>query len=61
MGFFSKRREIDSDEHDRLMEKAKREGSQLLSDIRDRIADGTATREDMRIFNAGRKRGHRIK
>ncbi|MGW1636510.1 hypothetical protein [Streptomyces lavendulae] len=61
MGFFSKRPEIDHDEQDRRYEQAKRESGRRQSEIRDRIADGTATREDKRIFNATQKRGFRIK
>ncbi|WP_030201954.1 hypothetical protein [Streptomyces sp. NRRL S-87] len=61
MGFFSKRPEIDHVEQDRQYRQAKREGSQRLNAIRDRIGDGTATREDMRVFNAVLKRGRRSK
>ncbi|GHI88771.1 hypothetical protein [Streptomyces xanthophaeus] len=61
MRFFSKRPEIDHDEQDRRFEQAKRESGRRLNEIRDRIGNGTATREDKRIFNATQKRGHRIK
>ncbi|MFJ7153522.1 hypothetical protein ACIQUQ_01145 [Streptomyces sp. NPDC101118] len=59
MGFFRKRPEIDHVEQDRKLQQAKREGSQRLNAIRDRIGDGTATREDMRVFNAVVRRGRR--
>ncbi|MEU8529220.1 hypothetical protein AB0C77_27075 [Streptomyces sp. NPDC048629] len=61
MGFFSKRSAIDPDEQDRQIQKAKREGGRRLNEIRDRIGNGTATREEKRIFNATQKRGGRIK
>ncbi|KOU30886.1 hypothetical protein ADK52_03820 [Streptomyces sp. WM6372] len=61
MGIFSKRPETNHDEQDRQIQDAKREGGRLLNEIRDRIGDGTATREDKRIFNATQKRGGRIK
>ncbi|MFE6713306.1 hypothetical protein [Streptomyces sp. NPDC057695] len=61
MGFFDKRPAIDHAEQDRQIERAKREFAPRLREIHDRIDNGTATREDKRIFNAGRKRGGRIK
>ncbi|MEU6774111.1 hypothetical protein [Streptomyces sp. NPDC046759] len=61
MGIFSKRPEIDLDERDRQIEEGKRRGAQLEREIYGRIKDGTATKEDKRIWNAGRKRSGRIK
>ncbi|MFF7367402.1 hypothetical protein [Streptomyces tricolor] len=58
MGIFSKRPHPNED---RLIEEAKRRGAQLEREIYGRIKDGTATKEDKRIWNAGRKRSGRIK
>ncbi|KNB49220.1 hypothetical protein [Streptomyces caatingaensis] len=61
MGIFSKRSEIDHDERDRQIQEAKREGVRRLNEIADRIDNGTATREDKRVFNASRTRSGRVK
>ncbi|MFF2567840.1 hypothetical protein [Streptomyces sp. NPDC058084] len=61
MGFFSKRPEIDHAEQDRQLERDTREAGLRFREIRDRISNGTATREDKRIFNATRTRAGRIK
>ena len=61
MGFFSKRPEIDHAAQDRQLERDKRDAGRRMSEIRDRIGNGTATREDKRVFNATQKRGKRIK
>ncbi|MFF9527516.1 hypothetical protein ACF1DV_36965 [Streptomyces achromogenes] len=61
MGIFSKRPAIDYAEQERQIQEAKRHGAQLNREIYGRIKDGTATKEDKRIWNAGRKRSGRIK
>ncbi|MEV5372283.1 hypothetical protein AB0N12_23465 [Streptomyces albogriseolus] len=58
MGIFSKRPHPDEDRH---IEEGKRRGAQLNREIYSRIKDGTATKQDKRIWNAGRKRSGRIK
>ncbi|MFI6663098.1 hypothetical protein ACIBL8_47355 [Streptomyces sp. NPDC050523] len=58
MSIFSKRPHPDQDRH---IEDAKRRGAQLERQIYSRIKDGTATKDDKRIWNAGRKRSGRIK
>ncbi|MEU2518544.1 hypothetical protein ABZ732_07105 [Streptomyces pseudogriseolus] len=61
MGFFSRRPAITPDERDRQIEEGKRRGAQLNREIYSRIKDGTATKNDKRIWNAGRKRSGHIK
>ncbi|MFD3312556.1 hypothetical protein [Streptomyces sp. NPDC058694] len=59
MGIFSKRPAIDPVEQDRQIQAVKRESVQRNREIHSRIQNGTATPEDKRIFNAGRKpNGH---
>ncbi|MFJ9966417.1 hypothetical protein [Streptomyces avermitilis] len=58
MGIFSKRPHPDEDQH---IEEGKRRGSQLRREMYARLDAGTATREDKRRLNAGRKRADRIK
>ncbi|MFD9880101.1 hypothetical protein ACFWZT_01385 [Streptomyces alboflavus] len=60
MGIFSKRPATDHSEQDRTIEQAKREANQRRNTILNRVENGTATSEDKRIFNAGRKRSGRI-
>jgi hypothetical protein len=59
MGLFSKRPA--SSNTDQQIENAKLEGGRRLNEIRDRIGNGTATREDKRVFNATQQRGGRRK
>ncbi|MFF4405870.1 hypothetical protein [Streptomyces sp. NPDC001404] len=61
MGIFSKRPAKDPDQQDREIQQAKYEGSRLLEEVIERINNGTATRKDKRVFNAGRTRAGRIK
>ncbi|WEV26678.1 hypothetical protein OYE22_16830 [Streptomyces sp. 71268] len=61
MGLFSKRPHPDQDQHIEEVEEVKRRGGQLRREIYARIEDGTATKDDKRIWNAGRKRSGRIK
>lgn len=56
MGIFSKR-SVSQDEID----SAKREARKRHDAIVDRINSGTASREDKRVYNAGRTRSGRIK
>jgi len=60
MGIFSRRPAADPNEQDRQIQQAKRESVARHNEIVDRIKDGTATADDKRIFNAGRKRSGRI-
>ncbi|EST26104.1 hypothetical protein [Streptomyces roseochromogenus] len=60
MGIFSKRPPIDYDKQEREYRQAKREANKLMAEIRERLENGTATREDKRIFNAGRTRDGQI-
>lgn len=61
MGLFSKRPSTDPVTQDRTVQQAKREANQRRTEILKRVENGTATREDKRIFNAGRTRSGRIK
>ena len=61
MGICSKRPAIDPVQQDRELQQVKREANQRRDQILQRIENGTATREDKRIFNAGRTRAGRIK
>ncbi|NGO10200.1 hypothetical protein G5C60_22075 [Streptomyces sp. HC44] len=60
MGIFSKRPAADPVEQDRQLQQAKREATERNREIYGRIQNGTASREDKRIFNAGRKRSGRV-
>ncbi|WP_367324033.1 hypothetical protein [Streptomyces sp. HUAS ZL42] len=60
MGIFSKRPATDSVKAEREYRAVKREAVKRHNEIADRIQNGTATPEDKRIFNAGRKRSGRI-
>jgi len=60
MGLFSKRPATDPNEQDRQIQQAKRESVTRHNEIVQRIDNGTATADDKRIFNAGRKRSGRI-
>lgn len=60
MGIFSKRPAIDPAVQEHQIQQAKREAAQRRTEILRRLEEGTATREDKRIFNAGRKRAGRI-
>lgn len=60
MGIFSKHSGT-ANQQEREIQSAKREGARLQATTADRISKGTASREDKRIFNAGRTRSGRIK
>lgn len=57
MKIFGNRPHPDQDRH---IEEGKRQGAELERQIYGRIKDGTATKDDKRIWNAGRKRSGRI-
>ncbi len=61
MGISSKRPAVDHAAQDRQIQQAKSEGAKRLNEIADRINNGTATRQDKRIFNATRTRSGRVK
>lgn len=61
MAIFSRRSGTDSNQQEREIQSAKREGARLQTSTADRISNGTASREDKRVFNAGRTRSGRIK
>jgi hypothetical protein len=61
MSIFGKRPAADPYKQERQIQEAKRIGSQLERQIHGRIEDGTASKDDKRIWNAGRKRSDRIK
>ncbi|ARX83580.1 hypothetical protein SMD44_03002 [Streptomyces alboflavus] len=60
MGIFSKRPATNPAAQEHQIQQAKREAAQRHTEILQRLENGTATREDKRIFNAGRTRSGRI-